>query len=159
MGLYWSEASSRRKTSTQLANHRHLKCVTTLREIKNIFQPIYQELPIFRRVDSSKRKGVVRREEEEKKKREERRERKKGERRRHMSCSHTFSHLILSYVLLSHPTCGIATPISKYNLSSALRGLCTRKGGCPLPSATMRVACALPACFTSRVALPHQLPS
>ena len=30
---------------------------------------------------------------------------------------------------------------------------------CPLPSLTLRVACALPACFASHVALPHQLPS
>ena len=131
MGLYWSEASSRRRTPRQLTNHRHLKCVTTLREIKIIFQPIYQELPIFRRAGSSKRKGG----EEGRKKKRRRREREAREEttHTHMSCSHTFSHLILSYVLLSHPTCGIATPISKYNLSSALRGLCARKGGPSLP--------------------------
>jgi hypothetical protein len=111
---------------------------------------------LFPKSDSSKRREGEEAEEEEEKKKRERREREDDT---HMSCSHTFSHLILSYALLSHPTCGIATPISKYNLSSALRGLCTREGGCPLPSATMRVACALPACFTSRVALPHQLPS
>ena len=82
MGLHASEASSRRRTPRQLTNHRHLKCVTTLRVIKIIFQPIYLELPIFRRVDSSKRKGG---EEEEKKGERERSERGDDA---NMSCSH-----------------------------------------------------------------------
>ena len=155
MGLYWSEASSRRRTQRQLTNHRHLKCVTTLREIEIIFQPMYQELPIFRRVILPK-EGRARRQRKKK-----RRRREKGERRRHMSCSHTFSHLILSCVLLSHPTCGIATPISKYNLSSALRGLCTRKGGPSLPrslSPTPLPSISPPLPVPCLPALPHMWP-
>jgi hypothetical protein len=71
----------------QLTNHRHLQCVTTLREIKNIFQPIYQELPIFRRVDSSKRKGGEEGKEEERRKK---REKEGREETTHVLVSHVF---------------------------------------------------------------------
>jgi hypothetical protein len=121
----------------------------TLREIKIIFQPMHEELSHFPKSRFFQKKG---RGGGQRKKRREKQREEKGERRRGMSCSHTLSHLALSHVLISHQTRGIAAPISKHRL-------CAREGGCPLPSAALRVARALPACFSSRMALPHQLPN
>ena len=52
MGLYWSGASSRRRTSTQLANYRHSTCVMTLRKIAKLIFHQSQRCHTFQTVQT-----------------------------------------------------------------------------------------------------------